>query len=226
MNRRRLGLKASSPDVGSSHLRLLSWHFGHRSSRVLDASSAAAYKTSYHWPRPVTAYPASHPADTHPSSRARPDRGGRMALSTTEPEVTPKPAVSSRRPTWPSVRTRAHPHRSGADAHRGRRSRELLSPVFFTTRNLGNVLAPDRGHRRPRDGPAAGHRHPRHRPVGRLDHRAGRGGRRARSSRPCRPAPLVVLAMLGTGLAVGAGQRRGPASGAGCRTRSSSRWPR
>jgi len=64
-----------------------------------------------------------------------------MALSTTEPEVTPKAAVPSRRPAWPSVALALI--RTGPAlmliAVVGAAS--LLSPVFFTTRNLGNVLA-------------------------------------------------------------------------------------
>src|SRR6186713_753336 len=64
-----------------------------------------------------------------------------MALSTAKPETTPQSAPPSRGPTWPSVALALI--RTGpvlmliavvAVA-------SLLSPVFFTTRNLGNVLA-------------------------------------------------------------------------------------
>ena len=78
-----------------------------------------------------------------------------------------------------------------------------LSPVFLTTRNLGNVLAQTAVIAVLAHGPTARHRHPGHRPVGRLDDGAGRGRRcadlRGRAIRAAGGA-----GMLGCGMAVGA----------------------
>jgi ribose transport system permease protein len=64
-----------------------------------------------------------------------------MALRTTEPEVTPKPPVFSRRPTWPSVALALIRTGPALMLIAVIAAASLLSPVFFTTRNLGNVLA-------------------------------------------------------------------------------------
>jgi ribose transport system permease protein len=64
-----------------------------------------------------------------------------MALSTTGPEVTPKAAPPSRRPTWPSVALALIRTGPALMLVAVIAAASLLSPVFFTTRNLGNVLA-------------------------------------------------------------------------------------
>jgi ribose transport system permease protein len=64
-----------------------------------------------------------------------------MALSTTEPDVTPKPAPPSRRLTWPSVALALIRTGPALMLIAVIAAASALSPVFFTTRNLGNVLA-------------------------------------------------------------------------------------
>jgi ribose transport system permease protein len=64
-----------------------------------------------------------------------------MALRTTEPEVTPKPSGFSRRPAWPSVALALIRTGPALMLIAVIAAASMLSPVFFTTRNLGNVLA-------------------------------------------------------------------------------------
>jgi ribose transport system permease protein len=64
-----------------------------------------------------------------------------MALSTAGQEVTPRPARSSRGPTWPSVALAFIRTGPALMLIAAVVVASMLSPVFLTTRNLGNVLA-------------------------------------------------------------------------------------